>query len=283
MVVELQLHAELQRDRLGEPFVRWAQRAANGTARAPRPRRPRGCESSTIGWNDHARRPRRPRTARSRRGEPDLARCSISSRRSCEASSCTIPPITSVGQARAAVATPSRSSRAISSAGGALDQVADRAGAEHLEHRGPVLERRERDHPGVGRDPDDLARRSRPAARRHLHVDQRDVRAARSRRARSPRRRRPRCPPAPDRVLVREEVGEGDAQGRLVVGDQDADRSASRAPPAVGGSSDGGHGADRTRRRGALKHPAEPGPSPDPAERIRPPGVLSMRRTRRRR
>jgi hypothetical protein len=54
----------------------------------------------------------------------------------------------------------------------AFDQVADRAGSEHLQDRGAVFERGERDHARVGRHSDDLPGSPRSAAGRHAHVDQ---------------------------------------------------------------------------------------------------------------
>ena len=64
-------------------------------------------------------------------------------------SSCTTPSITSVGQARAAV--DHLGDRPDDLLGGrALHQIADGSGAEHLEHGGLVLERRQRDHARLG-------------------------------------------------------------------------------------------------------------------------------------
>ena len=59
---------------------------------------------------------------------------------------------------------------------GSFDEIADRAGSEHLQHAGPVFVGREGDHPGLeGSDPD-LARRPRASAGGHLHVQQGNVR-----------------------------------------------------------------------------------------------------------
>jgi hypothetical protein len=105
---------------------------------------------------------------------------------------------------------------------GALHQVPDRTRAQHLEHRGSVFERRQRDHPGPGRAALDLTSRARAASGRHLHVHQSHVgklllgeRDGLVGVGRLADQQHP--------VLVREQLREGAAQRRLVVGDEDAD------------------------------------------------------------
>ena len=160
----------------------------------------------------------------------------------------------------------------------ALHEVADGAGAEHLEHRGAVLERGQRDHAGVGRDADDLARRARAAAGRHAHVDDRDVRSA----GVGELDRLVRVAGLADQdqaLLVRQQVGERTAQGRLVVGDQDTDRRRG-SDRSAGGSSDGNHGEDRTGSGGGVQSPGEAtAETPECVRPHPPPGVLSMRRS----
>ncbi len=108
---------------------------------------------------------------------------------------------------------------------GALHEVADRSRAEHLQDRGPVFERRERDHPRIGRDALDLPRGARAAPGGHLHVDEGHVGAL------------TRCEidgfigvrgsaDEQDVVLLGEEVGEGAAERGFVVGDEDTDARA---------------------------------------------------------
>jgi primosomal protein N' len=57
----------------------------------------------------------------------------------------------------------------------ALDEVADDAGAQHVEHGPAVLVRREGDDLRLRRDLADLAGRARTASGRHLDVDERDL------------------------------------------------------------------------------------------------------------
>jgi hypothetical protein len=103
----------------------------------------------------------------------------------------------------------------------ALDEIADGAGAEHLEHRRAVLERRQRDHPRPWGVPDDLPCRPRAASRRHAHVDERDVGlfplGERHRFVRVGRRA-----DEGERGLLREQRGERFAKRGLVVGEEDA-------------------------------------------------------------
>ena len=106
--------------------------------------------------------------------------------------------------------------------GGPLDEVADAPGAEHLEDRRTILERGERDHAGAGGQPLDLPRGPGAAARGHLDVEQRDVGLL-------PLREGDRLvrvggrPHEEDPLLLGEELGQGPAQGWLIVGHQDAD------------------------------------------------------------
>ena len=183
------------------------------------------------------------------------------------------------GQARAAGRSPSRSSRAISSAGRALHQVADRAGAEHLEHRG----RSSKAESAITRVSGETRMISAPLAGRRPPACFTSTSATSGRRGhgeldRLDRRRLP-SPTSTRRVLVGEQVCEGATQGGLVVGDQDADRRHGRHR-AAGGSSDGNHGADRTRRREGVQPPGR-SQVRDPRHRpgASPPGVLSMRRS----
>ena len=132
--------------------------------------------------------------------------------------------------------------------GGSLHEVADGPRPQHLEHGRAVLERAERDHAGVGGDADDLARRPGPTAGGHLHVDERDVGLGAHReldRLVGIARRAHEA----DRVLVGEEVGQGDAERGLVVGDQHADLIHVVLGADGQGSTDGGHVEDRTRVR----------------------------------
>ena len=57
-------------------------------------------------------------------------------------------------------------------------------------------------------------------------------------------------------LLVGQQIGERSPQGRLVVGDQDADRRRG-SDRAAGGSSDGNHGEDRTGRGEGVQSPGE--------------------------
>ena len=174
---------------------------------------------STIGWTWIAR----PSPATNRWISAARARIrwsSISSRRSCDDSSSTIPSTTSADTLARPLATRWIEST-ISSPRGALDEVADRAGAEHLQDRRAVLERRQRDHPGARRGADDLAGRPGPAAGRHAHVDERHVGLL----ALGERDGLVRVGGGADereRGLLRQERGQGVAERGLVVGQQDA-------------------------------------------------------------
>ena len=162
--------------------------------------------------------------------------------------------------------------------GGALDEVADGARPEHLEHGGAILERGQCDHARGGRDADDLARRARAAAGRHAHVDDRDVRAAGVGEL-DGLVRVAGLAHQDQALLVGEEIGERSPQGRLVVGDQDADRRRG-SDRAAGGSSDGNHGEDRTGSGGGVQSPGEAtAETPEGVRPHPPPGVLSMRRS----
>ena len=104
-----------------------------------------------------------------------------------------------------------------------LDQVAHRAGVEHLHHAGAIFVGREGDHPCIGERPPHLAGHPRSAAAGHLHVHQRDVRpggvAALDRLVRVGRR--------PDELevgLVLDQGTEGVTQWLLVLRDHYADR-----------------------------------------------------------
>ncbi len=174
---------------------------------------------------------------------------SASSRRSCFVSSATMPEITSADR----LAPPGhdlldRTDDLL--ARRALHQVADGAGAQHLEHGRAVLERGERDHPRVGRSARDLSRRSWSAARRHRDVDQRHVGSGIARRSRSPRRRRRPCRSsttssswASSSASAPRRAGSSSAISTRIGSRSDA----ARATGVVGGSSDG-HRGDATGR-----------------------------------
>ena len=177
---------------------------------------------STIGWTwIESPSPATNRWISARAGTRSCS-SSISSRRSCDDSSSTIPSTTSADTlARPLGDAMDRVDDLLGR--GALDEVADRAGAEHLEDRRAVLERRQRDHSGAGRGARDLAGRAGPAAGRHAHVDERDVGQLALGERRRPRPRRRRRRRARAWAPARGASDRASRERRLVVGHQDAD------------------------------------------------------------
>jgi hypothetical protein len=123
---------------------------------------------------------------------------------------------------------------------GAFDEVADGASSQHLQHGGPVLERRQRDHASRGREALDLSRRAGSPSRGHLHVHERDVRlftlGERDRlvgvRGRADEQ---------DVLILSQQVCERATQTGFVVRDEDADALAHGC--LDGGKTDGAHSA----------------------------------------
>jgi hypothetical protein len=133
--------------------------------------------------------------------------------------------------------------------GGALHEVADGTGPQHLEHARAVFIRGEGDHPGPGRHPRDAASRVRPTALRHPDVDEGDigqVRLGDPDRLLGIRRRADQLDP----FLMAEELRECDPEARLVVCEEHPDRIVLAAEMEDG--SVRGHRAGRYKREGAC-------------------------------